>query len=153
MRAVSHIAIGVRDMDKSLHFYRDLLGLRVTTDAMENVGGLKSLFANDQKGKRRAVYLRFEDGPHASFLVLSQSPGAASGEPIKLDQIGVHHFAFWVDDLRERIERLRAAGAPILAGPFESDSVAYGEPPGKKVLTCLFSDPDGIIVQYDQRVE
>jgi catechol 2,3-dioxygenase-like lactoylglutathione lyase family enzyme len=153
MRAVSHIAIGVRDIDRSLHFYRDLLGLRVTTDAMENVGGLKSLFANDQKGKRRAVYLRFEDGPHASFLVLSQSPGAASGEPIKLDQIGVHHFAFWVDDLRERIESLRAAGVPILAGPFESDSVAYGEPPGKKVLTCLFSDPDGIIVQYDQRVE
>jgi catechol 2,3-dioxygenase-like lactoylglutathione lyase family enzyme len=153
MRAVSHIAVGVRDMDKSLHFYRDLLGLRVTTDAMENVGGLKSLFANDQKGKRRAVYLRFEDGPHASFLVLSQSPGAASGEPIKLDQIGVHHFAFWVDNLRERIEALRAAGVPILAGPFEADSVAYGESPGKKVLTCLFSDPDGIIVQYDQRVE
>ncbi|MGA2410258.1 MAG: VOC family protein, partial [Candidatus Binataceae bacterium] len=78
MRAVSHIAIGVRDMERSLAFYRDLLGLRVTTDAMENVGGVKRLFANDQKGKRRAVYLRFEDGPSASFLVLSQSPGAAS---------------------------------------------------------------------------
>ncbi|HTT75983.1 MAG TPA: VOC family protein [Candidatus Binataceae bacterium] len=153
MRAVSHIAVGVRDMDKSLHFYRDLLGLRVTTDAMEKVGGLKPLFANDQRGKRRAVYLRFEDGPHASFLVLSQSPGGPSGEPIKLDQIGVHHFAFWVDDLRERIEHLRAAGVPILAGPFEADSAAYGEPPGKKVLTCLFSDPDGIILQYDQRVD
>jgi catechol 2,3-dioxygenase-like lactoylglutathione lyase family enzyme len=152
MRAVSHIAIGVRDMDRSLHFYRDLLGLRVTTDAMEKIGGLKTLFANDQKGQRRAVYLRFEDGPHASFLVLSQSPGGPSGEPLKLDQIGVHHFAFWVDDLREKIEQLRAAGVPILAGPFEADSVAYGEPPGKKVLTCLFSDPDGTIVQYDQRV-
>jgi catechol 2,3-dioxygenase-like lactoylglutathione lyase family enzyme len=152
MRAVSHIAIGVRDMDRSLHFYRDLLGLRVTTDAMEKIGGLKTLFANDQKGQRRAVYLRFEDGPHASFLVLSQSPGGPSGEPLKLDQIGVHHFAFWVDDLREKIERLRVAGVPILAGPFEADSVAYGEPPGTKVLTCLFSDPDGTIVQYDQRV-
>jgi len=152
MRAVSHIAIGVRDMDRSLHFYRDLLGLRVTTDAMEKIGGLKTLFANDQKGQRRAVYLRFEDGPHASFLVLSQSPRGPSGEPLKLDQIGVHHFAFWVDDLREKIEQLRAAGVPILAGPFEADSVAYGEPPGKKVLTCLFSDPDGTIVQYDQRV-
>jgi catechol 2,3-dioxygenase-like lactoylglutathione lyase family enzyme len=152
MRAVSHIAIGVRDMDKSLHFYRDLLGLRVTTDAMEKIGGLKSLFANEQKGQRRAVYLRFEDGPDASFIVLSQSPGGPSGEPLKLDQIGVHHFAFWVDDLREKIEKLRAAGVPILAGPFEADSVAYGEPSGKKILTCLFRDPDGTIVQYDQRV-
>jgi catechol 2,3-dioxygenase-like lactoylglutathione lyase family enzyme len=29
MKAVSHIAIGVRDMDRSLGFYRDLLGLKV----------------------------------------------------------------------------------------------------------------------------
>ncbi len=57
MKAVSHIAIGVRDMDRSIHFYRDLLGLKVCLDTMENVGGLKSLFTNPQKGKRRAVYL------------------------------------------------------------------------------------------------
>jgi catechol 2,3-dioxygenase-like lactoylglutathione lyase family enzyme len=152
MRAVSHIAIGVRDMEKSLHFYRDLLGLKVTLDAMENIGGLKTLFTNPQKGKRRAVYLRFEDGPHASFVVLSQNPGETPGEVIKLDQVGVHHFAFWVDDLRERVEKLKAAGVPILLPPTESDTVAYGEPPGKKVLTSLFQDPDGIIVQFDQRL-
>jgi len=152
MRAVSHIAIGVRDMEKSLHFYRDLLGLKVTLDAMESIGGLKTLFTNPQKGKRRAVYLRFEEGPHASFLVLSQNPSETPGEAIKLDQVGVHHFAFWVDDLRERLEKLKAAGVPILVPPIESDTVAYGEPPGKKVLTCLFQDPDGIIVQFDQRL-
>jgi hypothetical protein len=42
---------------------------------------------------------------------------------------------------------------PILVPPIESDTVAYGEPPGKKVLTCLFQDPDGIIVQFDQRMQ
>jgi len=152
MRAVSHIAIGVRDMEKSLHFYRDLLGLWVTLDTMENIGGLKTLFADPQRGKRRAVYLRFEDGPHASFIVLSQNPGDATGEAIKLDQVGIHHFAFWVDDLRERVEKLKAAGVPILVPPLESDTVAYGEQPGKKVMTCLFQDPDGIIVQFDQRL-
>jgi len=152
MRAVSHIAIGVRDMDKSLHFYRDLLGLKVSLDTMENIGGLKTLFTNPQKGKRRAVYMRFEDGPHASFLVLSQNPGETPGDAIKLDQVGVHHFAFWVDDLRERVEKLKAAGVPILVPPMESDTLAYGEPAGKKVLTSLFQDPDGIIVQFDQRL-
>jgi catechol 2,3-dioxygenase-like lactoylglutathione lyase family enzyme len=152
MRAVSHIAIGVRDMDKSLHFYRDLLGLKVSLDTMENIGGLKTLFANPQKGKRRAVYMRYEDGPHASFIVLSQNPGETPGEAIKLDQVGVHHFAFWVDDLRERVEKLKAAGVPILVPPMESDTIAYGEPAGKRVLTSLFQDPDGIIVQFDQRL-
>lgn len=152
MKAVSHIAIGVHDMDRSLHFYRDLLGLKVCLDTMENVGGLKSLFTNPPKGQRRAVYLRFEEGEHASFVVLSQNPDETPGKAIKLDQVGIHHFAFWVDDLRERVFKLEAAGVPILTGPIESDTVAYGEPPGGKVLTCLFQDPDGIIVQFDQRL-
>ncbi len=152
MKAVSHIAVGVRDMDRSLVFYRDLLGLKVSLDTMEHIGGLKTLFAKPVKGARRAVYLRFEDGPHASFIVLSQNPAEVPGEAIKLDQVGVHHFAFWVDDLRERVEKLKAAGVPILVAPMESDTLAYGEPPGGKVLTCLFQDPDGIIVQFDQRM-
>ncbi len=84
--------------------------------------------------------------------MLSQNPGDAAGEAIKLDQVGVHHFAFWVDDLRERVEKLKAAGVPILVPPMESDTAAYGEQPGKKVMTCLFQDPDGIIVQFDQRL-
>jgi catechol 2,3-dioxygenase-like lactoylglutathione lyase family enzyme len=152
MRAVSHIAIGVSDMDRALHFYRDLLGLRVTLDTMERIGGMTTLFAKPQKGQRRAVYMRFEDGPHASFLVLSQNPGEPSGQPLKVDQVGVHHFSFWVDDLRERLERLKAAGVKILLPPTESDTAAYGEPAGGKVLTALFEDPDGTIVQFDQRL-
>jgi catechol 2,3-dioxygenase-like lactoylglutathione lyase family enzyme len=152
MKAVSHIAVGVRDMDRSLKFYHDLLGLKVCLDTMENIGGLKTLFVEPMKGKRRAVYLRYEDGPHASFIVLSQNPQEVPGGAIKLDQVGVHHFAFWVDDLRERVEKLKAAGVPILVPPMESDTIAYGEPAGKKVLTCLFQDPDGIILQFDQRM-
>ena len=152
MRAVSHIAIGVSDMDRALHFYRDLLGLRVTLDTMERIGGMGPLFANPQKGQRHAVYLRFEDGPHASFVVLSQNPGEPSGRPLKVDQVGVHHFSFWVDDLRERVEKLKAAGVKILLQPTESDTLAYGEPAGGKVLTALFEDPDGTIVQFDQRL-
>jgi catechol 2,3-dioxygenase-like lactoylglutathione lyase family enzyme len=152
MRAVSHIAIGVSDMERALHFYRDLLGLRVTLDSMERIGGTGPLFAKPQKGQRRAVYMRFEDGPHASFIVLSQNPGEASGQPLKIDQVGLHHFSFWVDDLRERIEKLRSAGVKILLPPTESDTAAYGEPAGGKVLTALFEDPDGTIVQFDQRL-
>jgi catechol 2,3-dioxygenase-like lactoylglutathione lyase family enzyme len=139
-------------MDRSLRFYRDLLGLRLTLDTMERIGGIGPMFANPQKGERRAAYLRFDDGPHASFIVLSQNPGGPNGQPLKLDQVGVHHFSFWVDDLRERIEKLQAAGVKILLRPTESDTVAYGEPPGRKVLTALFEDPDGTIVQFDQRL-
>ena len=152
MRGISHVAIGVSNMERSLPFYRDVLGLRVTLDTEENVGGLPTLFRDPTRGKRRAVYLRWEDGPEASFIVLSAPVGPPAGEPIKLDQVGIHHFSFWVKDLRAKFAKLQAAGVPILVPPIEGDSVAYGEPPGKKILTCLFQDPDGIILQFDERL-
>ena len=146
------MAIGVSNMDKSLPFYRDALGLKVTRDTEENVGGFPALFRDPTKGKRRAVYLRWEEGPDATFLVLSAPVGPSSGEAIKLDQVGIHHFSFWVKDLRAKAEKLKAAGVPLLLPPTEGDSAGYGEPPGKKVLTCLFQDPDGIILQFDERL-
>ncbi len=141
MKGISHLAIGVSDMERSLPFYRDILGLDVMLDAEEKVG----------QGKRRAVYMRWGDG--AGFLVLSQTLGReSSGKPLRLHQVGLHHFAFWVDDLRSRVEKLIGAGVKVLVPPYEADAIAYGERGGGKVLTCLFEDPDGTILQFDQRL-
>src|SRR5271170_2579995 len=108
MRGISHVAIGVSVMERSLRFYRDLLGLTVNLDKEEPVRGSERLFADPAQNHRRAVYLKWADGPDAGFVVLSQKPGEPSGRPIKIDQLGIHHFAFWVSDLRERVERLKS---------------------------------------------
>jgi len=152
MNGVSHVAIGVRDMERSLKFYRDLLGLEVRFDSMQPIGNMPALYANPEKGKRRAVHLHYGQGPTKGFLVLSEMPGGTPGNAIKLDQVGISHFSWWVDDLRGMYEKLKAAGVKMLVPPAEADSGAFGDPPGKKYLTCLFEDPDGIIVQIDQRV-
>ena len=117
MNGVSHVAIGVSDMGRSLPFYRDLLGLEVMLDTEEKIGS----------GSRHAVYLRW--AKDSGFLVLSQTLGhEPSGKPLRLHQVRLHHFAFWVDDLRDRVEKLKAAGIPILVPPMEYDTLAYGEP-------------------------
>ena len=54
-------------------------------------------------------------------------------------------------DLRARADKLTKAGVKMIVPPYEADSVAYGEKGGGKVLTCLFEDPDGTILQFDQR--
>src|ERR1700730_14720411 len=137
MKGISHVAIGVSDMDRALPFYRDILGLEVMLDAEEKVG----------QGKRRAVYMRWN--ATSGFLVLSQTLGReAPGKPLRLHQVGLHHFAFWVDDLRPRVEKLERAGVRILVPPYEADAIAYGERGGGKVLTCLFEDPDGTVLQF-----
>jgi len=153
IRGTSHIAIGVRNMERSLQFYRDLLGLRVTlNDPQENPGGMLARAQEGQQPRtRHGVYLRWGDGPDATFIVLSEDH-PTSGEAIRLNQVGIHHFAFWVDDLQETYEKVKAAGVPIVIPPTTVDTVAYGEAAGGKVMTTLFKDPDGIVIQLDQRV-
>ena len=43
MNGVSHVAVGVRDMDKALRFYRNLLGLRVVLDEVQEIGGIAAM--------------------------------------------------------------------------------------------------------------
>ena len=96
IQAVSHVAVGVRDMEVALGFYRDVLGLRVTADKVEEF----SQGPGQPPAQRRAVYLRYQDGPHESFIVLDQQiTNEIKGQPAQLFQMGVHHFAFWVDDI------------------------------------------------------
>jgi catechol 2,3-dioxygenase-like lactoylglutathione lyase family enzyme len=148
MRGISHIAIGVRDMDKSLPFYRDVLGLRVVKDEVERMGGMRGVADKT----RRAVRLVWDNGLWATYVVLSQSAGTASGTPSKLDQIGIHHFAFWVDQIRDRFERVKGSGASIVLSLTEVSGDGYGGGEGDKVLTCIFEDPDGTLLQFDQQV-
>ena len=103
-------------MVRSLPFYRDLLGLEVMLDTEEKIGS----------GSRHAVYMRW--AKEAGFIVLSQTLGReASGKPLRLHQVGIHHFAFWVDDLEKRVEKLKSASVKILVPPYAADSIAYGE--------------------------
>ncbi len=122
MNGVSHLAIGVRDMERSIRFYRDLLGLEVKYDAMQPVGPLSNLYRNPEKGQRRAVHLHYGKGESAGFLVLTD-------------------FSWWVDDINATHDKLVKAGVKVLVPPRKADTGT----------TCLFEDPDGIIVQIDQR--
>ena len=51
IRAVSHVAVGVRDMERALRFYRDALGLFVKLDTTEELPGV----GGSEARKRRAA--------------------------------------------------------------------------------------------------
>jgi catechol 2,3-dioxygenase-like lactoylglutathione lyase family enzyme len=148
---VSHLAFGVRDMDRSLAFYRDQLGMEVTSDRVQPVAPSEMYADPARASSRRVAQLRWSDDPDAPFLVLSTFPDA-TGTPLRLDQVGIHHVALWVRDLAGRAERLKAAGVRFVMEPTRTDARGYGGKKGETVLTCLFEDPDGIIVQLDERL-
>jgi catechol 2,3-dioxygenase-like lactoylglutathione lyase family enzyme len=150
VKGVSHVAVGVSDMDRALVFYRDLIGLRVTLDTVEGGSDGELLGPN----RRRAVYLRVADGPDEFFLVLDQQLDRPPfGTPPRILQLGTHHFSFWVDNLEEIFERITAEGFRAILRPTEADALAYGEQAGSgRVLTAIVKDHDGNPVQLDQRL-
>ncbi|HLF04019.1 MAG TPA: VOC family protein [Dehalococcoidia bacterium] len=142
---MSHIAFCVRDLDRSLKFYRDLLGMQVVFDEVQDITrrGLPAVYKY-QRTTRRTVHLRYGDGPNAPRLVITSHPGdKAYGRPIKLDQVGISHFSFTVPDVKALAEELMAKGVK-LAGPPDSFRNRQGE-----VSSIFVYDPDGILVQFD----
>ena len=142
---VSHIAICVRDLDKSLAFYRDILGMRVTADRIQDTttGGLPHVYKHPRK-TRRQVRLRYGEGDTTPSLTMTSHPGEeADGEPIKLDQIGISHLSFSVPNVRALAEELTSKGVPPV-GPLEARTDAQGN-----LGSFYVYDPDGILIQFD----
>ena len=102
---VSHIAICVRDVERSLGFYRDILGMTVDFDQVQDTttGGLPSIYRHS-RNTRRTTHVRYGPGKTAPSLVLTCHPGEdPDGEAIKLDQVGISHISFTVPDVKHSL--------------------------------------------------
>ena len=149
-KGVSHIAVCVADLEKSLAFYRDILGLTVrlhTTQQMARRPGAESAEMYESPRTARTVANVWFDEPDSPqpFLVLTSHPGdQVGGEPIKLDQKGISHISFEVDDVKAYSQELIAKGVP-LAGTLEDFTDDSGN-----IRTIFVYDPDGILVQFDE---
>src|SRR6185503_641415 len=112
--AVSHIAICTRDMEKSLAFYRDALGMQVLFDGYTDPteGGRLHNYQQARKSRRR-VSLSFGAGKKPTLTITSHVGEDISGAPLKLDQMGITHFSFTVPDATALLQELEAKGVPL----------------------------------------
>ena len=143
--AISHIAICVADLDKSLEFYRDNLGMEVLADRIQDTttGGLPHVYKH-QRNTRRQVNLAYGKGNVKPTLTMTSHPGDnPDGNPIKLDQIGISDISFTVPDVKSLASELISKGVE-LAGPMDGFTNSQGE-----VSSIFVLDPDGILVQFD----
>ena len=143
---VSHIAICVRDMEKALVFYHDILGMKVTKDEVQDTtqGGLPSVYKHARK-TRRTVHVTYGESNSTPSLVLTSHPGdQTDGDPIKLDQIGISHLSFSVRNIDDLRQELVSKGVQLAA---PKDAFADPQAPGSS--TFFVYDPDGILLQFD----
>src|SRR5262245_4219644 len=142
--AISHIAICTRDMEKSLAFYRDILGMRVLFDGPTDPteGGRTHNYQQVRRSRRR-VSLSFGAGKKPTLTITSHAGEEINGQPLKLDQVGITHFSFTVPDTEALLQELVAKGVP-LGGPREVFANVEG-----RVRSFYVHDPDGILIQFD----
>lgn len=97
---INHIGIAVKNLDESLHLYRDLLGLPVIK--IEEVPEMKVRLAMIRLGEVNIELLEATatDSPIAAFI-------GKRGE-------GVHHLALNTDNIRAELERLEASGVELI---------------------------------------
>ena len=135
MEPIDHLDLVVSSLERSLAFYRGLLG---------PLGWARTSEIEGERGER-VVYLGRVGGRGSVSLREIQSD--AHEVPYDRYGIGLHHLAFAASSreiVDERAQWLRAEGAEIESGPEE-----YGYTPG--YYAVFFHDPDGIKLELVHR--
>ena len=139
MKAIRHFGIVVDDIDKALHFYQDLLGLKIQRDMFEkgdfidSISGLKNV-------EVRTIKMSANDGNMIELLWYKSHP--KKGIKKDICEIGASHPAFTVDNINEKYEKLKKEGIEFNCPPMIS-------PDGKaKVTFCR--DFDNVLIELVQ---
>ena len=138
MKAVRHFGIVVRDMERSLLFYRDLLGLRIVSSMAESGAHLEQMLALPNV-LVHTVKMTAENGSALVELLEFESHPDESPQPRTICSLGPTHVAFTVENLDAVFGRLSRQGVRFNSPP-------QRVPDGRaKVAFCR--DPDGTPVE------
>ncbi|MGA8853660.1 MAG: methylmalonyl-CoA epimerase [Christiangramia sp.] len=100
MKKIEHIGIAVKDLDAANKIYKAVLGAEhFKTETVESEGVSTSFFKIGES-KIELLAATNPDSPIAKFI-------EKRGE-------GIHHMAFYVDDIHAEIERLKGEGFRLL---------------------------------------
>ena len=138
MKGVHHVGISTSDLDRSLHFYGELLGIEIlgkgsfAGDAYTNITGLKN-------ARGRMAMLRIGN-TRVEVFEFEQAKGRATDLQRPVSAIGFNHLCFEVTDVYAEYQRLKQAGVA-----FHSDPQLFG-----KAKAVYGRDPDGNVFELVQ---
>jgi glyoxylase I family protein len=140
VQRLSHVGICVSDLERSLRFYRDLLGCAPEHELAVEGEPTDTLLR--LRGTRlRAVYLT-RDGVRIELLQFASPPAPPRHERV-MNEYGLTHLSFRVSDLQAVVAGLRAAGERVL-----DDTLL--DFPAFQAAACFVVDPDGQLIELVQ---
>ena len=143
VRGIHHTSRTVSDMEGSLRFYRDQLGLRVFIDT-EMSGEMLDHEVGLRGARLRVVGLGADGQPFVELLHYTAPERATAPLPRPCD-VGAHHVALRVTDIQGAYRSLSEHGVRFTHPPQEVDAGIWR---GHWTAYCF--DPDGLIVELWQ---
>ncbi|MQA24472.1 MAG: hypothetical protein GEU94_03165 [Micromonosporaceae bacterium] len=143
VQGIHHTGLTVSDLDRSVSFYRDLLGCAEVM-RQEKKGGYLTAIVGYPDAHVRMAHLRAPTGGHIIELFQYLAPPQLSAE-LEPRRLGNAHLCFLVDDLDAVHTRLVQAHVDLFSPPVEVDTGANA---GGKAL--YLRDPDGITLELFQ---
>ncbi len=130
---IQHLGIAVRDLDRAVAFFRDVLGLPF--EGYETV---------DELNVKTAM---FRVGETKVELLASTSPDGPVGKFLEKRGEGVHHVCFKVADIDGAISRTRSMGVKMI------DESPKSGVHGTRVAFLHPKDTFGVLMEYAQEGE
>jgi catechol 2,3-dioxygenase-like lactoylglutathione lyase family enzyme len=142
LRAIHHAGLVVRDLDRSIYFYHDILGLPFANEPTPWFTG-PALEAG--VGVPGAVLRQVSlwAGEHSTMeLIEYRNRPESSAAPVPNSYMGAAHVCFKVDDVYAKKAELEASGVK-----FYSAVNVVDEGPLAGWRWVYFSDPDGLALE------
>lgn len=141
LKGVHHTGLIVRDLDRSIYFYHDLLGLPFSNEPSPWFSGPElERGVRVPNGSLRQVSLLC--GDTTVELLEYRELSAPMTRPYPNNTLGAGHLCFLVDDVHATKEELEAKGVE-----FYTDVNVVDEGPLAGWRWVYFSDPDGLALE------
>ena len=140
---LDHVSVTVSDLDRSIAFYRDVIGLELQDRGVSDDPELSDVLSVDDV---KIEWAELSLGPVILELVHYLSAGADPAD-VDVKRAGATHIGIGVEDIVEPTTRLREAGALIsrTVVTLTEDS----DWNGTKIVYA--KDPDGVTIELVER--
>ena len=131
-----HSSRTVSDIERSIAFYRDLLGFEVVEDISSDEEGIQ--YASTTPDSKLRIVMLQAGGAVVELIQFLKAEGKPYDNAPALNDVGSSHIAFEPEDLDAAYEDLVAKGVRFATSP----QVTW-RGPGRYWRAAIFYDPDG----------
>jgi catechol 2,3-dioxygenase-like lactoylglutathione lyase family enzyme len=141
LKSFFHTGFVVRDLDQTIDFYTNALGLRVA-GRMERTGGFASQLLAFPNAHIKGAFLDLGEGHQLELIQYLNPPSGPGG--VNRNDLGASHLAFFVENIEEfYIDKSRKGLR------FNSEPAALHDDSGRLLRKALYAqDPDGNWLEF-----